>query len=94
MLGLEHERTRWAHADAVAAVDAGGVGQRDVELGGDVGVETPSGRGDGEGVLGVLPAGLDALVTEDAALLIAYIEVILDLWPLCHGGDVTPVPHS
>src|SRR4029077_16196010 len=35
-LALRHQRTRRADRDAVAAVDAGRLGQRDVELGRDV----------------------------------------------------------
>ena len=53
VLGGEHQRAGRADADAVAAVDAGRVGQRDVVLGGDVRVEAATGDGDREGVLRV-----------------------------------------
>ncbi len=33
---FEHQRAGGANADAISAVDAGGIGQRNIELGGDV----------------------------------------------------------
>src|SRR5262245_29759162 len=65
-LRLENERAGRAHADAVAAEDAGGIRQRHVELGRDSRLEAASGDRDGEGVLRVRAAGLDALVAEHA----------------------------
>src|SRR5690242_4367278 len=79
VLALEHQRAGGAHPDAVAAVDAGRVGQPDVELGGDAGVEPPARHRDGERVLGVLAAGLHALVAQDAARVVADVAVVVDL---------------
>ena len=85
VLGLEHQRAGRADADAVAAVDAGRVGQRDRLLGRDPGVEAAPGDGDRERVLGVLAAGLDALVAEDALRVVADVEVVVDLDRLVDG---------
>src|SRR5215813_11305726 len=85
VLALEHQRAGRAHPDAVAAVDAGRVGQADVELGGDAGVEPPAGHRDREGVLGVLAAGLDALVAEDATRVVADVAAVVDLHRLGDG---------
>ena len=78
-LGLELQGAGRADRHAVAAVDAGRLGQGDVELGGDAGVHAPAGDGDREGVLGVVAARLDALVAEDALVVVADVEVVLDL---------------
>ena len=75
----EHQRAGGADPDAVAAVHAGRVGQADVELGGDPGVEAPAGDRDGEGVLGILAAGLHALVAQDAARVVADVAVVVVL---------------
>ena len=88
VLGLEHEGPRGTDADAVAAVDAGGVGQGRRPLGRDPGVEAAPRDGDGEGVLGVLAAGLDALVAEDALGVVADVEVVVDLHRLGDGRRV------
>src|SRR5207237_7123357 len=85
VLRLEHQRAGGADADAVAAVDARRVGQSDVVFGGDVGVEPATGDGDGEGVLGVGAARLDALVAKDALRVVAYVEVVVDLHRLGDG---------
>ncbi len=87
-LGRRRERARWAHRDAVAAVDAGGVGEHGVPLGGDVGVEAATGDGDGERVLPLLAARVDALVTEDAAAVVAHVELVVDRRGLMHGRGV------
>ena len=79
VLGLEHQRAGRADADAVAAVDARRIGQRDGLLGRDPGVEAAPGDGDRERVLGVLAARLDALVAEDALRVVADVEVVVDL---------------
>jgi hypothetical protein len=86
VLALEHQRAGRADADAVAAVDARRVGQRDVELGRDAGVEAAAGDRDRERVLGVLAARLDALVAEDALRVVADVEVVVDLDRLGDGG--------
>ncbi len=78
-LARRHQRARRADGDAVAAVDAGRLGQRHVELGRDVRVEAAAGDGDRERVLVVDAAGLDALVTEDALRVVAHVEVVVDL---------------
>ena len=82
---LEHQRAGRADADAVAAVDAGGIGQRHVPLRGDPGIEAAPGDGDRERVLGVLAARLDALVAEDALRVVADVEVVVDLHRLRDG---------
>ena len=79
VLALEHQRARRADADAVAAVDAGGLGQRRGELGRDARVEAAAGDGDRERVLRLDAAGLDALVAEDALRVVADVEVVVDL---------------
>ncbi len=88
VLALEHQRAGRADGDAVAAVDARGVGERVGELGGDAGVEPAPGDGDGERVLPVGAAALDALVTEDALRVVAHVELVVDLRRLVHGGGV------
>src|SRR3954452_3602356 len=85
VLGAEHQRARRAHVDAVAAVDARGLRQRDVELGGDAGVESAPGDGDGERVLGVRATRLDALVAEDAARVVPHVQGVVDLDRLVDG---------
>src|SRR6185503_3345077 len=67
---------------------AGRGGERDVVLGRDAGGEAAAGQRDGEGVLGVLAAGLDALVADDALRVVADVEVVVDLHRLAHGGGV------
>src|SRR5215471_17838234 len=79
VLAGEHQGTGGAHPDAVAAVDTRRIGQADVELGGDAGIKPPAGDRDGEGVLRVLAAGLDALVAQDAARVVADIAVVVVL---------------
>ena len=86
MLGAEHQRAGRADRDAVAAVDAGRVGQRVGVLGGDAGVEPAAGDGDRERVLVLLAAGVDALVAEDALGVVAHVEVVVDLGRRVHGG--------
>src|SRR5438094_427852 len=88
VLALEHERTGRAHPDAVAAVNACGVRQSDVELGRDVGVEAATRDADRKRVLRVDAAGLDALVAENASRVIAHVEVVVDLDRLRDGGDL------
>ena len=86
VLGLEHQRAGRADPDAVAAVDAGRLGQRDGLLGRDPGVEPAPGDGDRERVLRLLAAGVDALVAEDALRVVADVEVVVDLGRLGDGG--------
>ena len=76
---LEHQRAGRADRDAVAAVDARRVRQRVGVLGRDARVEAAAGDGDGEGVLPLVAAGVDALVTEDALGVVAHVEVVVDL---------------
>src|SRR3989442_909157 len=66
VLALEHQGAGGADADAVAAVDTGGLREADGELGRDAGIEAAAGHRDGEGVLGVGAASLDALKTQYA----------------------------
>src|SRR5258708_12958775 len=85
--------------DAVAGVTAGRVGQGDVELGRDAGVESPASYRDGEGILGHLAARLDALVAQDAARVVADVAVVVvlhrlsdRLGPRAIGGVVLAGP--
>src|SRR5512145_513765 len=77
VLALEHESAGRADADAVAAIDAGGVGQWHVGLGRDAGVEASTGHRDGERILGVDAARLDALVAENALAIVAQVEIVV-----------------
>ena len=79
VLAREHQRARRTHPDAVAAVHARGLVERHRVLGGDPRVEPAAGHGDREGVLCVDPAGLDALVAEDAARVVADVQLVVDL---------------
>jgi hypothetical protein len=85
VLGLEHQGACRADADAVAAVDAGGIGEGNRLLGGDSGVEAAPRDGDRERVLGIFAAGLDALVAEDALRVVADVEIVVDLDRLGDG---------
>ena len=85
VFGLEHQRAGGTDADAVAAIHAGGIGQRDIVFGGDVGGEAASGDGDGEGVLRIHAASFHALVAENALGVIAHVEVVIDLDRLGYG---------
>ncbi len=86
---LEHQRPGGAHPDAVAAVDARRIRQQHCELGRDPRVETPSRHREREGVLGILAAGLNTLVAEDALAVIANVEVVVQLDRLRHRGAVS-----
>src|SRR5581483_1782749 len=86
VLALEHQRARRAHADAVAAVDAGRLGERHGELGGDARVEPSSRDRDRECVLGLDPARFDTLVAEDAAGVVAHVQLVVDLHGLPDGS--------
>ena len=79
VLGREHQRTRRAHLDAVAAVHAGRVGELDGELGRDAGVEAPPGDADGPRLLPLLAARVDALVAEDALGVVPHVQRVVDL---------------
>ena len=85
VLGPEHQGAGRADADAVAAVDAGRVGQPDVPLGRDPGVEPAPGDRDRERVLGIDAARLDALVAEDALRVVADVQLVVDLDRLGDG---------
>ena len=52
------------------------------------GRRTPPGHGDGERVLPLLAAGVDALVAEDALGVVADVELVVVLDRLLHGGGV------
>src|SRR5690349_14614353 len=79
VFAARHQRAGGTHRDAVAAVDARGIRQRDVELGRDARAEAAAGDGDGERVLMIGTAGLHALVAEDALAVIADVEIVVDL---------------
>ena len=88
VLRLEHQRAGGTHRDAVAAVDAGGVGQLDREFGRDPGVEAAARDGERVGVLKVLPAGLDALVAQDALAVVPDVQLVVHLHRLRDGGAI------
>src|SRR6266849_1416354 len=90
VLALEHERPGRADPDAVPAVDARRVGELHCELCGDVRIEASTGDADGERVLRVDAAGLDALVAKNAARVVAHVELVVDLHGLGHGGGPRP----
>ena len=92
VLALEHQRPGRADLDAVAAVDARRLGQRQVVLGRHARVEAAAGDLDHEAVLPLLAAGIDALVAEDALGVITDVEVVVDLDRLGDGGGVGAVP--
>ena len=79
VFGGEDQCSRRADADAVAAVDACRLGEGDVVFGGDGRGEAPTGDVDGEGVLCIGTAGCDASEAHDALVVVAYVEVVLDL---------------
>src|SRR6185312_2944674 len=85
VLALEHQRAGRADRDAVAAVDAGRVGERGRILGRDAGVEPASGHRDRKGVLPVGAAALDALVAEDAFRVVADVALVVHLHGLGDG---------
>src|SRR5262249_24770941 len=83
--GLEHQGARWAHANAVPAIDARRVRQRNVELCSNVcGKPSPS-HCDGKSILCVHTAGFHTLVTKDALGVIAHIEIVVNLRGLGHS---------
>ena len=86
VLAAEHQRAGRADRDAVAAVDAGRLGQLDDELGRDARVEAAARDRDRERVLVLLAAGVDALVTEDALRVVAHVQLVVDLDRAVHGG--------
>ena len=91
VLAAEHQGPGRTDADAVAAIDARGIGQRNIAFRRDPGVEAPARDRDREGVLGVGAARLDALVAEDALPVVANIQVVVNLHRLGNrlgGGPV------
>src|SRR5438552_2020243 len=80
------QRPGRAHADAVAAVHAGRIGEVDVGLARNLRVESPSGDRDGIGVLGLVATRLDAAVTEDAARHVTHVEVVVEPGWCGYGG--------
>ena len=91
VLAAEHQGPGRTDADAVAAIDARGIGQRNIAFGRDPGVEAPARDRDREGVLGVGAARLDALVAEDAFPVVANVQVVVDLHRLGNGLRGGPV---
>ena len=86
VLAARHQRAGRADGDAVAAVDARRVRQRDGELGRDARVEAAAGDRDRERVLVIRSARLDALVAEHALAVVADVEVVVDLRRLRDRG--------
>ena len=58
-----------------------------------MGREAPSGGCDGEGVLGVVSAGFDAFVAEDAAFVVPHVELVLDLGRLSDCRHLAGIAH-
>ena len=54
-----------------------GVGERDVVLGRHPGLEPTPGDADREGVLPLLPAGVHALVAQDALGVVTHVQVVV-----------------
>ena len=90
--GFEHEGAGGAYADAIAAINAGRFGKRNVELGSDVSGEAASGHADGESILSIDAASLDALVAENAFGVIADVKIVVELWRLggARGSSAKP----
>src|SRR5262249_36537087 len=85
-LGLERQRPRRTNLHAVAAEDARGLRQLCCVFRGYLGVEPAARDLDREGVLPLDPAGIHALVAEDALAVVAHIQVVVDLVRLAHRG--------
>ena len=66
VLTCKHESTSGADLNAVAAVDARRVGEINIEFGRDADVEASARNSNGECVLPLLAACVNALVTHDA----------------------------
>ena len=90
IFALEHQRAGGTDADTVAAIDAGRIGQRNIELGGDMRGEAAAGDGDRESVLRVHSAGFHALVTKNALGVIADVKIVIDLDRLRTVASASP----
>src|SRR5262245_38109237 len=89
---FEHECTRGTDPNAVSAVNARGVRQRNVALRRDMRLKSTTGDGNGECVLSIASASFDALVTKNAFGVIANVQIIVDLHGSMHVGGSTSVP--
>ena len=78
-LGLGLDRPCRAHPDPVAAIDTRRVRQHGVEVCGNPSVKTTSAHRDGVGVLRVVTASLHTLVAQHAFVVVADVQVVLDL---------------
>src|SRR5262245_11052116 len=91
MFGLEHQSAGWTCTDAVSAIHARGLRQRNIAFRRDVGIEAATSYSDRKSVLSVGTAGFDAFIAEDALGVVAHIEVIVDLNGLVHVFGFTAV---
>ena len=91
ILATKHQGPGRADADAVTAINARRIGQRNIGFRRDPGVKTPAGDRDRKRVLGVGAAGLDTLVAEDAFAVVANIQVVVNLHRLDDRLGGTPV---
>ena len=86
IFALEHQRAGGANADAVAAIDASRIGQRNVKLRGNVGREAATRHGNGKSILRVYAAGFHALVAENAFGVVADVKIVVDFYRLGDRG--------
>src|SRR6266850_7124295 len=91
VFALEHERAGGADADAVSTVDTRGIRKGDVGFGGDPGIESAAGDGNGECVLRIASASFDAFITKDALRVVAHVEIVVDLHGLVHRSRVASI---
>src|SRR5581483_8781757 len=79
------QRAGWADANAVAAVDTGGLRKFGIVFGSDANIEAAAGRCDSKGELSIGAAGFDAFVAHDAPGIVAHIKLVIDLDGLRDG---------
>ena len=86
VLTTEHQSPSGTDANTIATIHTGGIRQRCRKLGRDARVKaTPSHR-NSKSILRIGPAGFHAFITEDAAGIVANVQVIINLHRLCDGG--------
>src|SRR5579863_4424871 len=82
IFALEHQCACGADTDAVAAIDAGRVGQRNVKLGSNMGGEAAPGHSDGKSILRVYATGFDALIAQDTLGVVADVKIVVNFYRL------------
>src|SRR5207237_7926514 len=76
VLGLEHQCARGAHADAIAAIDARRLRQRNIELRGNMRGKASPRDANRKGILRIHSASLHTLVAKDALRVVAHVEFV------------------